>query len=65
MSERMTSNIVNLIVVAEEAATVFESAANHNLKQGRTVFAREQQDRAKRIRAALEAFKQKDYGRIK
>jgi hypothetical protein len=42
-----------LAEVAEEAAQVFESGAAHNLKQGRTVFAHVQQDRAARIRAAI------------
>lgn len=42
-----------LRLVAEEAAAVFESAAKHNAKQGRTVFAHEQQERANRLRAAL------------
>lgn len=42
-----------LVEVSEEAAQVFESGAAHNLKQGRTVFAHVQQDRAARIRAAM------------
>lgn len=39
----------------EEAASVFESAAKHNESKGRTVFAKEQRDRAARMRAAMRA----------
>lgn len=41
--------------VIEEAAQVFESGAAHNLKMGRTVFWRTQQDRADRLRAVIAA----------
>jgi hypothetical protein len=47
-----------LRAVVEEAAAVLESAAKHNGKQGRTVFAHEQQDRANRLRAAMAAAQQ-------
>lgn len=48
-----TDALDNLRRLVEEAAGVFESGAKHNSKQGRTVFAHEQQDRAKRLRDAL------------
>jgi hypothetical protein len=46
----------------EEAAGVFESAAKHNAKEGRTVFAHEQQARAERMRAAMSASRPDDKG---
>jgi hypothetical protein len=46
----------------EEAAGVFESAAKHNAKEGRTVFAHEQQARTGRMRAAMSASRPDDKG---
>lgn len=45
------------LAAIEEAAQVLESAAAHNRKQYRTVFAYEQQTRANRLRAVLTACK--------
>lgn len=44
------------IATIEEAAQIMESAASYNLKQGRTIFAHTQQERAKRLREAVQWF---------